>query len=134
MIHDNPWSLVSSDVIRIYQNIVLLYYLVRSCAILIYFILSSAVRGLFGSSTICKMACSVAVWFDAVCICLDFINAYLKVTVVMCFCRLLETSPAATVLTFSIPPMAPKNCNITFFTSNSIIVIFFFSPPYRRKK
>ena len=98
MIHDNPWSLVSSDVIRIYQNIVLLYYLVRSCAILIYFILSSAVPGLFGSSTIWKMACSVAVWFDAVCICLDFINAYLKVTVVMCFCRLLETSPAATCI------------------------------------
>lgn len=30
-------------------------------------------------------------------------------------------------------PMAPKNCSITFFTSNSIIVKLHFSPPYPRK-
>ena len=47
---------------NIYQNSVLLYYLVLPCAALIYFMLFSAVPGLFGSPTICKIACSVGVW------------------------------------------------------------------------
>ena len=88
---------------------------------LFIFILSSAVPGLFGSCTICKIACNIVA--DAVCICLlDFISAYLKVTVFMCFCRNLENSPAATYI-FSYQAIPGKVRNVTYCNIGSDIFL-----------